>query len=166
MDNDVAAFGVELATGSDINTPGPEDMTPLHIAADRGNVDFAKALLDNGANIDPINVWGNTPLWMAIMKQSRTCPDGSMIRLLLTAAPTPTAVRMRAHRSSRRSCSRLPRGPGRPARAEGQVTPFSSLRNFRGVPAGNISGRDGTGTPLSNRIHRRSFAFPCSSHTQ
>ncbi|OMC33874.1 hypothetical protein A5740_11210 [Mycobacterium sp. GA-1841] len=89
MDNDVAAFGVELATGSDINTPGPEDMTPLHIAADRGNVDFAKALLDNGANIDPINVWGNTPLWVAVRKRRRNCPDGSMIRLLLDHGADP-----------------------------------------------------------------------------
>lgn len=89
MDNDAAAFGVELAEGTDINTPGPEDMTPLHIAADRGNVEFAKALLDAGANVDPINVWGNTPLWMAIMKQSRTCPDGSMVRLLLDHGADP-----------------------------------------------------------------------------
>lgn len=89
MDNDAAAFGVELAEGTDINTPGPEDMTPMHIAADRGNVEFAKALLDSGANVDPINVWGNTPLWMAIMKQSRTCPDGSMVRLLLDHGADP-----------------------------------------------------------------------------
>ncbi|MEN3226052.1 MULTISPECIES: ankyrin repeat domain-containing protein [Mycobacteriaceae] len=89
MNNDVAAFGVELADGTDINTPGPEDMTPLHIAADRGNVEFAKALLGAGANVDPINVWGNTPLWMAIMKQSRTCPDGSMVRLLLDHGADP-----------------------------------------------------------------------------
>jgi ankyrin repeat protein len=57
MDNDVATFSVELDDGTDINTPGPENMTPLHIAAHRGNVEFAKALLDAGANIDPINVW-------------------------------------------------------------------------------------------------------------
>jgi ankyrin repeat protein len=109
MDNDVAAFGVELTTGSDINTPGPEDMTPLHIAADRGNVDFAKALLDNGANIDPINVWGNTPLWMAIMKQSRTCPDGSMIRLLLDRGADPN-------------------------RTEGKNSPLVMIRRIAGFP--------------------------------
>ncbi|WP_234902392.1 ankyrin repeat domain-containing protein [Mycobacteroides abscessus] len=89
MDNDAAAFGVELADGTDINTPGPEDMTPLHIAADRGNVEFAKALLDAGADIDPINVWGNTPLWVAVRKRRRTCPDGSMVRLLLDHGADP-----------------------------------------------------------------------------
>jgi ankyrin repeat protein len=89
MDNDVSTFSVELAAGNDINVPGPEGMTPLHIAADRGNVAFAKALLAAGVDIDPINVWGNSPLWVAIMKQSRTCPDGSMIRLLLDHGADP-----------------------------------------------------------------------------
>jgi len=89
MNNDIAAFSVELAKGEDINAPGPEDMTPLHIAADRGNVDIATALLDAGAEIDPINVWGNTPLWIAVRKCHRTCPDGSMIRLLLSRRADP-----------------------------------------------------------------------------
>jgi ankyrin repeat protein len=83
MDNDVSTFSVELAAGDYISAPGPEGMTPLHIAADRGNVEFAKALLDAGVDIDPINVWGNTPLWVAVRKRRRTSPDGSMIRLLL-----------------------------------------------------------------------------------
>ena len=65
-------------------------MTPLHIAADYGNVEFAKALLDSGVDVDPINVWGNTPLWVAVMKRRRTCPDGSMIRLLLDSGADPS----------------------------------------------------------------------------
>lgn len=109
MNNDVAAFGVELADGTDINTPGPEDMTPLHIAADRGNVEFAKALLDAGASVDPINVWGNTPLWMAIMKQSRTSPDGSMVRLLLDHGADPN-------------------------RTEGKNSPLVMIRRIAGFP--------------------------------
>jgi len=83
MDNDVSTFSVEVAKGQDINRPGPEGMTPLHIAAHRGNVEFAKTLIDAGVDIDPINVWGNTPLWVAVMERRRTDPDGSMIRLLL-----------------------------------------------------------------------------------
>ncbi|WP_255796156.1 ankyrin repeat domain-containing protein [Mycobacteroides abscessus] len=50
MNNDVAAFCAEVAAGVDINLPGPEDMTPLHIAADRGNIEIAKELLDEGAH--------------------------------------------------------------------------------------------------------------------
>jgi ankyrin repeat protein len=87
--NDVSAFSVELAAGNDINAPGPEDMTPLHIAADKGNIEFAKALLDAGVDVDPINVFGNTPLWLAVRKRHRTCPDGSMIRLLLDYGADP-----------------------------------------------------------------------------
>jgi ankyrin repeat protein len=89
MYSDVDTFSVELAKGDDIEAPGPEAMTPLHIAADRGNIDFATALLGAGVAIDPINVWGNTPLWVAIMKQHRTSPDGSMIRLLLDHGADP-----------------------------------------------------------------------------
>ena len=61
MRNDVSAFSVELAARNDINTPGPEGMTPLHIAADCGNVEFAKALLDAGVDVDAINVCMATP---------------------------------------------------------------------------------------------------------
>lgn len=83
MDNDVSTFSVELAAGNDVNTPGPEGMTPLHIAADYGRLEFAKALLDAGVDVDPISVWGSTPLWVAVYKQHLTSTDGSMIRLLL-----------------------------------------------------------------------------------
>ena len=89
MDNDVATFSTELAAGNDIEAPGPEGMTPLHIAAHRGNTEFAKALLDAGVDIDPINVWGNTPLWVAIMERRRKSPDGAMIRLLLARGADP-----------------------------------------------------------------------------
>jgi ankyrin repeat protein len=89
MDGDLSTFSVELAAGTDIEAPGPEAMTPLHIAAHRGNVEFAKALLDAGVAIDPINVWGNTPLWVAVMKRRRTSPDGAMIRLLLARGADP-----------------------------------------------------------------------------
>jgi ankyrin repeat protein len=58
-------------------------MTPLHIAADCGRVDFAKALHDAVVDVDPINVFGHTPLWVTVMRRRRTRPDGSMIRLLL-----------------------------------------------------------------------------------
>src|SRR5258705_7677781 len=89
MDNDVSTFSVEVAKGDDVNRPGPEGMTPLHIAGHRGNVEFAKALLDAGADIDPINVYGNTPLWVAIRYRRRTNPDGSLIRLLLDRGADP-----------------------------------------------------------------------------
>lgn len=110
MTGNVDDFSVELAKSEDnINLPGPEGMTPLHIAADRGNVEFAKALLEAGAVVDPINLFGNTPLWVAMMKRRRTCPDGSMIRLLIDHGADPN-------------------------RGEGDVTPLVLTQRIAGVP--------------------------------
>lgn len=110
IDGNVSDFSVELTNHEDnINLPGPEGMTPLHIAADFGRVEFAKALLDAGADIDPINVFGNTPLWVAMMKRTRTCPDGAMIRLLIEHGADPD-------------------------RGEGDVTPLGLTKRIAGVP--------------------------------
>jgi ankyrin repeat protein len=92
MANDIDTFAVELAAGRHINAPGPEGKTPLHIAADYGRVDFAKALLDNEVDVDPLDVWGNTPLSSAIYYQDKTSPDGAMIRLLLDHGADPHRV--------------------------------------------------------------------------
>ncbi|MCG5430895.1 ankyrin repeat domain-containing protein [Mycobacterium sp. MYCO198283] len=89
LHNDVNTFAVELAAGNYVNAPGPEGMTPLHIAADYGRVEFAKALLNKGVDIDPINVWGNTPLWMAVYNYDKTEPPGAIIRLLLEHGADP-----------------------------------------------------------------------------
>jgi ankyrin repeat protein len=58
-------------------------MRAPHIAVDRGNVEIARALIAAGASVDPINVFGNAPLWVAVMKRRRPCPAGAMILLLL-----------------------------------------------------------------------------------
>ena len=57
MHGDASTFSVELAAGNDIKAPGPEGMTPLRIAPDRGSLQFAAALLDAGVAVDAINVW-------------------------------------------------------------------------------------------------------------
>lgn len=91
MDNDISLFSSEVARGVDLNLPGPEDMTPLHIAAHHGRAEFAKVLLDANVDVDPVNYWGNTPLWFAVQKHKRS-PDGSLIRMLIQHGADPSAT--------------------------------------------------------------------------
>ena len=39
-----------------------EGWTPLHAAIDGGHIDIANLLLDHGANVDTMNIYGDTPL--------------------------------------------------------------------------------------------------------
>jgi ankyrin repeat protein len=53
--------------------------TPLHLAAQQGNLEVAAALLDAGARVDPVNKYGNSPLFAAVFAyQGR----GELIELL------------------------------------------------------------------------------------
>jgi ankyrin repeat protein len=54
-----------LAKGEKINVQNPDKMTPLHIAASRGNTDIAERLIMRGANIHAINADKSTPLHIA-----------------------------------------------------------------------------------------------------
>ena len=52
----------------DLNLKDPVGRTPLHIAAEKGNVDVAMLLIENGANVNVADVNGNTPLIFIINK--------------------------------------------------------------------------------------------------
>ena len=54
-----------LAKGEKINVQNPDRMTPLHIAASRGNTEIAERLLMKGANIHANNADNSTPLHIA-----------------------------------------------------------------------------------------------------
>jgi hypothetical protein len=61
-----------IAAGADPDRPGGEGrQTPLHLAARRGNVGVAAALLDGGAAIDPPDALGATPQRRAINCRQR-----------------------------------------------------------------------------------------------
>ncbi|SRR5260370_33250700 len=60
-----------IARGADVNaTDNDQRWTALHFAARDQKEEVVRALLDAGANIDPVDVFGNTPLWRAVMNAS------------------------------------------------------------------------------------------------
>jgi ankyrin repeat protein len=65
--NDVAAVQAFLTAGRDVNTLGIFGTTPLYMAAQGGNVQMVKLLLDHGAKIDAMAM-GVTPLTIAIWR--------------------------------------------------------------------------------------------------
>ena len=48
-----------------INDSDEDDVLPLHVASQKGNIDTVRSLLDNGAHIETRDINGCTPLWIA-----------------------------------------------------------------------------------------------------
>lgn len=65
VDRDLAALTIALRTSDAHQARYPLFNTLLHIAAARGFVGEAQALIAAGAVIDARNAWGATPLWIA-----------------------------------------------------------------------------------------------------
>ncbi|KAD4982483.1 hypothetical protein E3N88_19154 [Mikania micrantha] len=55
-----------LNSGTDVNFKDIDDRTALHVAACQGFSDVAELLLQGGAEVDPHDKWGSTPLADAI----------------------------------------------------------------------------------------------------
>jgi ankyrin repeat protein len=53
----------------------PNPTTPLHMAASRGHVDIAKALIDNGAKLNALKENGLTPLHEAVKRDKKEMVD-------------------------------------------------------------------------------------------
>ena len=58
--NDIARILIEH--GADVNGKAVNDLTALHTAAARGNIEAAKLLLDHGADINAVSTDGKSPL--------------------------------------------------------------------------------------------------------
>ncbi|KAI9886441.1 MAG: hypothetical protein M1823_001759 [Watsoniomyces obsoletus] len=61
---------VLIQGGVNPNAVSNDKRTPLHIAAQRDNVEVAKCLLDHGADVDACDKNGPTPLWTGIFSAS------------------------------------------------------------------------------------------------
>jgi ankyrin repeat protein len=79
LESDVAGAESRLAAGDDANGRDEQGFTPLHFAAQEGAAAVAQLLLDQGAEVDAVNSFGNTPLFTAVFNYRG---DGSVIELL------------------------------------------------------------------------------------
>jgi ankyrin repeat protein len=83
-----AVIDVLIQHGADINqVSGVGGMTPLHMAARRGTVGIAEALLDAGADIEAQDKNGETPLRRAV-----NCGQEQLVRLLLSRGADPRST--------------------------------------------------------------------------
>jgi ankyrin repeat protein len=66
LENKVAETEERLALGDDPNLGDRRGFTPLHLAVQQGAAEAARVLLDHGAEVDKVNIYGNTALSIAV----------------------------------------------------------------------------------------------------
>ena len=69
---------------NDVNMRDDQGMSPLHYAADRGLIEVCQLLIDNGAEIDALDLEGQSPLDFAIV-----CEHGGVIQIINEASLQP-----------------------------------------------------------------------------
>ena len=78
-----------LAQGQDVDTADPQGFTALHVAAQQHELEMMRELLRAGADVNARNIYGNTPLWVAVFASKG---QGDAIQLLLAAGADPDAL--------------------------------------------------------------------------
>lgn len=86
IDNDVKTIERLLAQGHLPDIQDQQGFAPLHLAAQQGSVQAAAALMDGGASVDVENVYGNTPLFVAVFNSNGR---GDLIGLLRSRGANP-----------------------------------------------------------------------------
>jgi hypothetical protein len=60
---------------ADINKPGPDGLSPLHVAAAKGSLVMCKILVNNGADLEVTDPQGHTPLLKALIARNTIVAD-------------------------------------------------------------------------------------------
>ncbi|MDF1910302.1 ankyrin repeat domain-containing protein [Mycolicibacterium smegmatis] len=77
----------EIVDGLDINEADEAGLTPLHHACIHWSYESAKILLEAGADVDPRDQWGNTPLLRVVGSRDDSL---AWVTLLLEYGANPT----------------------------------------------------------------------------
>jgi uncharacterized protein len=87
MPPDPSIVKLLIDRGADVNVADSlHKSTALHFAASFARHDLATTLLDAGASVDPMDLFGNTPLWEAAMRPKSTA---AVVRELLQRGADP-----------------------------------------------------------------------------
>jgi ankyrin repeat protein len=72
LEEDVEPSIIQLLIerGADINASESDKWTALHLAARNQNETIVRILLQAGAAVDPVDVYGNTPIWRSVMNST------------------------------------------------------------------------------------------------
>jgi uncharacterized protein len=89
-ENCMACVDVLLKNKADINLPDPDGVPPLIVAILNANWDLAKQLIDAGADVNQWDIYGETPLYLAL--NSRTRLDGGRASIDPINKTTGTAI--------------------------------------------------------------------------
>jgi ankyrin repeat protein len=87
----VVKFLLDRGANPNVHDKG-QRWTPLHFAARDGSAEIVSLLLSSGAEVDSIDIFGNTPLWRATFSALgvSSCLDCAII--LLKAGANPNAA--------------------------------------------------------------------------
>jgi ankyrin repeat protein len=92
MNGDLAGIQAELVSGADASFGDDVNYSPLHAAAQEGQVEAVRLLLTAGADPNKADEHGNGPLWTAVHQAClvrRTDANLEVVRLLLAAGADP-----------------------------------------------------------------------------
>jgi ankyrin repeat protein len=92
---DIEGVKKEVASGASLNQGDDAGFTPLHIAIQEKRVDVVNFLLENGADPNQKDKYGNSPLWTAVYyasRANRTEANIEILRLLLDRGADPNQL--------------------------------------------------------------------------